>query len=113
VAALAGKRIEMKKRISAYRIIAVVALTEAAIRVPGYRLYAVDDTSKQRTASAATSPENVQKSGEQIFMENCSRCHKPPMTISPRITGTIVMHMRVRAKLSREGENAVLRYLAP
>jgi hypothetical protein len=46
-------------------------------------------------------------------MQNCSRCHKPPMTISPRITGTVVMHMRVRAKLSRHDEQALLRYLAP
>lgn len=54
-----------------------------------------------------------QKSGEEVFMQNCSRCHKPPMTISPRTTGTVVMHMRVRAKLSRQDEQALLRYLAP
>lgn len=51
--------------------------------------------------------------GEQVFMAQCSRCHKPPMTIPPRITGTVVMHMRVRAKLSRQDQQALLRYLAP
>jgi len=54
-----------------------------------------------------------QRSGEEIFMENCSRCHKPPMSISPRITGTVIMHMRVRAKLSKQDQQALLRYLAP
>jgi cytochrome c5 len=51
--------------------------------------------------------------GEIVFMQNCSRCHKPPMTISPRVTGTVIMHMRVRAKLSRKDEQALLNYLAP
>jgi len=30
-----------------------------------------------------------------------------------RITGTVVMHMRVRARLSRADEQALLRFLAP
>lgn len=54
-----------------------------------------------------------QRSGEEVFMQNCSRCHKPPMSISPRITGTVLIHMRVRAKLSKQDEQALLRYLAP
>lgn len=51
--------------------------------------------------------------GEKVFNANCSRCHTPPMTLKPRITGTIVMHMRVRARLSRKDEQALLKYLAP
>ncbi|HEX3470633.1 MAG TPA: hypothetical protein VHT28_05560 [Silvibacterium sp.] len=67
-----------------------------------------------RPAPPAPAVRNTgQRSGEEVFMQNCSRCHKPPMTISPRITGTVVMHMRVRAKLSRHDEQALLRYLAP
>lgn len=53
------------------------------------------------------------KTGEQVFNNNCSRCHTPPMAISPRITGTIVMHMRTRARLSRQDEKLLLQYLAP
>lgn len=53
------------------------------------------------------------KTGEQVFNNNCQRCHKPPMVIGPRITGTIVMHMRTRARLSREDEKLLLHYLAP
>lgn len=55
----------------------------------------------------------AQPTGEEVFNNNCSRCHMPPMAISPRITGTIVMHMRTRARLSREDEQLLLKYLAP
>lgn len=51
--------------------------------------------------------------GEQVFTTNCVRCHTPPGGLAPRITGTVVMHMRVRARLSREDEQALLRFLAP
>jgi cytochrome c2 len=51
--------------------------------------------------------------GEQIFEQNCSRCHMPPMSIPPRVTGTILMHMRTRARLSREDEQALLKFMAP
>ena len=51
--------------------------------------------------------------GERIFERNCVRCHKPPMSLSPRMTETVVMHMRVRARLSQSQEQELLRYLAP
>jgi cytochrome c5 len=54
-----------------------------------------------------------QSRGEQVFAQNCSRCHVPPMSIPPRVTGTILMHMRTRARLSREDEQALLKFMAP
>jgi hypothetical protein len=51
--------------------------------------------------------------GEQVFQANCGRCHMPPMTIPQRATGTIIMHMRVRARLSRQDEQLLLKYMAP
>jgi cytochrome c553 len=53
------------------------------------------------------------KAGERVFMANCSRCHVPPMSITPRTTGTVIMHMRVRARLSRRDEQLLLKYMAP
>jgi hypothetical protein len=103
----------MAERRSFHRMAGMIALTAAVLSFPGYLLFAGERPDKQGNVSAPSSPESGQKTGEQVFMENCSRCHKPPMTISPRITGTIVMHMRVRAKLSRQDEQALLRYLAP
>jgi cytochrome c5 len=54
-----------------------------------------------------------QSDGERVFQQNCSRCHTPPDGFSPRISGTIVRHMRVRASLSKHDEEALLQYFNP
>jgi cytochrome c5 len=51
--------------------------------------------------------------GERKFQANCSRCHNAPEQLSPRITGTVLQHMRVRALISTQDERDILRYLAP
>lgn len=51
--------------------------------------------------------------GERKFQANCSRCHTAPEQLSPRISGTVLRHMRVRALLSPEDEQDILHYLAP
>lgn len=66
--------------------------------------------SQQPTAPANHKP---QPDGEEVFQAHCARCHTPPMTISPRITGTVIMHMRARARLSRQDELLLLKYMAP
>lgn len=66
---------------------------------------------KKETAQAQQ--QTNENPGERIFRDNCSRCHTAPMSISPRITGTVVMHMRVRARLSRQDEKLLLNFLSP
>jgi mono/diheme cytochrome c family protein len=56
---------------------------------------------------------HAQDEGARLFETNCSRCHTPPMSISPRTAGTILMHMRTRARLSRKDEQALLKFMAP
>lgn len=51
--------------------------------------------------------------GQQVFAQNCSRCHNAPEGFSPRISGTIAMHMRVRASLSAADEKALRHFLNP
>jgi len=51
--------------------------------------------------------------GQQVFEQNCSRCHNAPEGFSSRISGTIAMHMRVRAGLSDADYKALLRFLNP
>jgi len=51
--------------------------------------------------------------GERAFQVNCSRCHNAPEQLNPRITGTVVRHMRVRANLSAADERAILRFFNP
>jgi mono/diheme cytochrome c family protein len=93
--------------------LAIVMLIAVAGWIPAAQSFATKTTDQAPAIPGPPSHENNQRTGEQIFMENCSRCHRPPMTMSQRATGTIVMHMRVRAKLSREDEKSLLRYLAP
>jgi cytochrome c5 len=51
--------------------------------------------------------------GQKIFEQNCSRCHNAPMGFSPRISGTVVRHMRVRAGLSEQDAQALMRFFNP
>lgn len=62
----------------------------------------------------ATHPNNPKQSeGQTIFEQNCARCHTPPDGFSPRISGTIVHHMRVRANLSEHDVQELLRFFNP
>ena len=62
---------------------------------------------------AAARRKHVANPGEVIFQNNCHRCHNAPQELSPRITGTVLQHMRVRANLSGRDERLLLDYLAP
>ncbi len=64
-------------------------------------------TSPRAVSSAPGDP------GERVFAANCSRCHQAPMGLPPRITGTVIMHMRTRARLSAQDQRSLLKYLAP
>jgi len=72
-----------------------------------------------QTAASPTAPAQKKQaqheptSGEQVFAQNCSRCHTAPEQIRPSITGTVVRHMRVRASLSAADEKALIQFLAP
>jgi cytochrome c5 len=69
--------------------------------------------SSTQPAKAAAHRVATEDAGERMFRENCSRCHNAPEELSPRITGTVVLHMRVRASLSAADQRAILHYLAP
>jgi mono/diheme cytochrome c family protein len=51
--------------------------------------------------------------GEEVFHQNCFRCHQEPEGFSPSISRTIITHMRVRAGLSDPDVKAVLEFLNP
>jgi len=68
----------------------------------------------KRHADANSSvKEDDQGEGESIFARRCSNCHNAPEGFSPRISGTVVRHMRVRANLSQHEEEALLRFFNP
>jgi cytochrome c5 len=76
---------------------------------------AENNSSAQKKAQNSTAKvSNVKQDiGERKFRTNCGRCHSMPEQLSPRISGTVLQHMRVRALLSAEDEQQILRYLAP
>lgn len=98
----------MKPRI--VRALLVTLLSLGPIATLAFKVQASSDDSGQKQA---VSQHDLQKAGERVFMANCGRCHTPPMSISPRTTGTIIMHMRTRARLSRQDEQLLLKYMAP
>ena len=75
---------------------------------------------QQSAAQSAPKPQTAtpkagqyHSEGERIFAQNCSRCHNAPVGFSPRISGTVVRHMRVRAQLSAHDEQELLRFFNP
>ncbi|HTZ57385.1 MAG TPA: hypothetical protein VMB49_04775 [Acidobacteriaceae bacterium] len=71
------------------------------------------NTTAPDSSSAQPPAQTAASRGERAFRENCGRCHNPPEQLSPRITGTVLRHMRVRALLSPQDERDILKYLAP
>ena len=65
-----------------------------------------------QTASKAVHAANPDR-GQEVFNQNCSRCHNAPEGFAPSISGTVARHMRVRANLSEADYKALLRFLNP
>jgi mono/diheme cytochrome c family protein len=68
-----------------------------------------DQSQPQTKPAAVAKPDR----GQQVFAENCSRCHNAPEGFSSRISGAIARHMRVRANLSDDDYRALRRFLNP
>jgi len=67
---------------------------------------------QSKAPQKAVHPMNPDR-GQQVFNQNCSRCHNMPEGFSASISGTIARHMRVRANLSDADYKALLRFLNP
>jgi cytochrome c553 len=92
-------------------------LTLLLILLLGYSLkvFAAPQTANQakKTSKTAANNNTASDPGEQKFKQNCGRCHNPPDSLSPREVKAVLQHMRVRAMLSAEDEQLILKYLAP
>jgi len=73
--------------------------------------------SPQQQSHSKTAPKAVnaqsQNRGQQVFEQNCARCHNAPQGIPSSISGTVAMHMRVRAGLSETDYKALRKFLNP
>jgi cytochrome c5 len=78
---------------------------------------APDPAQKNAPANAAPTPAQTAAKtpdpGERAFQANCTRCHYAPEQLTPRISGTILMHMRVRASLSAQDQRDIMHFLVP
>lgn len=76
-----------------------------------------DAPSNRNDGSAAapvvhlTDGDSMRIAGEQRFRANCGRCHAAPQKFPPRIMGTILRHMRVRATITAEDQRLILFYM--
>jgi cytochrome c5 len=94
------------------QLLALIALTAAPLLPP---VMAQQDQAApaSKKPTVAQAPPQHEDDGQRIFEQNCSRCHNAPEGFSPRITGTIVRHMRVRASLSKHDEEELLHFFNP
>ena len=96
------------------RLLTLIALTEAPLLPASIAQdHPAAGPAGQKPASATHASQQHENEGERIFAQNCSRCHNAPEGFSPRISGTIVPHMRVRASLSKHDEEELLKFFNP
>jgi len=64
-------------------------------------------------ASCAPTATNAEKQGAQLWGENCVRCHNAPSppAFNDEQWETITMHMRVRASLTAQETEKVVKFL--
>jgi hypothetical protein len=76
---------------------------------------AKDGSPRNASAGAAvvhlTDAGSMRVAGEQRFHANCGRCHATPQKFPPRMMGTILRHMRVRATITDEDRRLILLYM--
>jgi cytochrome c5 len=106
-----------RKDVMSHKHIATCVVMLGALFIPVFTsLHAQSKTATpagQKPTSNAKTVTQPEEEGQRVFEQNCSRCHSAPQGFSPRISGTIVRHMRVRANLSRQDEQKLLRFFNP
>ena len=55
--------------------------------------------------------DSMRVEGEKRFHANCGRCHAAPQKFPPRMMGTVLRHMRVRATITEQDRRLILFYM--
>lgn len=100
----------MNSVIRSGRLMAILLAT--SVSLTGQTTKSVSSVRSPQSPSQVSAQQQV-GSGELVFRNHCNHCHSAPEQLNPRITGTVLRHMRVRANLSARDERALLDYLAP
>jgi len=103
----------MNLRLSTYAVCTVFAVQIGAASLSAFSATREHSQASASQADSAQRPASTEQAGTTKFKQNCARCHEAPQSFSPRISGTILRHMRVRASLSAQDERDILRFLNP
>jgi cytochrome c5 len=99
------------------RIVLGTPLLAATLAIAASAAVGQTDSTEQQQSHSKTSLKAVhagnEDRGQQVFEQNCSRCHNAPQGFSSSISGAVAMHMRVRAGLSDADYKALRRFLNP
>jgi mono/diheme cytochrome c family protein len=103
----------MRKRlgIAAALVMAAMFLALAAAAKTSGKKDTPAPSSTSAPANQSEQSNDMRLEGEKRFRANCSRCHTAPPKFPPRMMGTIVRHMRVRATLTDQDMRLILRYM--
>jgi cytochrome c5 len=103
----------MKMRTAISAALLALAMLLALTAVAKTKAKDKNDTPATPAAAASQNEQdsNMRLEGEKRFRANCARCHAAPPKFPPRMMGTIVRHMRVRATITDQDTRLILRYM--
>ena len=78
-------------------------------------LFAGSPSAKKEASEAAvvnaSDAGGMRIEGEKRFHANCGRCHAAPQKFPPRMMGTVLRHMRVRATITEADRRLILFFM--
>jgi cytochrome c5 len=98
------------------RIMLGLPLLAATLAIGGSLAVGQTDSPQQQShnkMSAKAVHAGNEDRGQQVFEQNCARCHNTPQGFSSSISGSVAMHMRVRAGLNDADYKALRKFLNP
>lgn len=103
----------MKFRLVMFAMLLSLAMSLALSAAAKAKTAGGKDTPATASATASQNEQdnNLRLEGEKRFRSNCGRCHTAPPKFAPRMMGTIVRHMRVRATITDQDMRLILRYM--
>ena len=102
---------KLKFVLAAFLVASALSLGLMANASGGGKDAAKDSSATPVSAEQSAQNENMRLEGEKRFRSNCGRCHAAPPKFSPRLTATILRHMRVRATITEQDMRLILRYM--
>jgi cytochrome c5 len=105
------KKANMNRTVSFAVILAALALASFLYAAPT----GISASNGKEAAAApvihATDADSMRIEGEKRYHANCGRCHAAPQKFPPRMTATVLRHMRVRATITEEDRRLILFYM--